>query len=85
MTQAEPDWTDGYFDELYLELFGFPDAERTDLEISQLRTLLPAPPPRVLDAACGIGRHSVRLAAAGYDVVGLDSSAFFLARARDRR
>lgn len=82
MTDAAPDWTDGYFDELYLDLLGFPDAERTDFEITQLGTLLPAPPARVLDAACGLGRHSVRLAAAGYDVVGLDSSEFFLERAK---
>ena len=82
MTQPPSDWTAGYFDELYLELFGFPDDERTDVEISALRTLLPDPPARVLDAACGIGRHAIRLAAAGYDVVGLDSSGLFLERAR---
>jgi SAM-dependent methyltransferase len=82
VTQTSSDWTDGYFDELYLELFGFPDAERTDVEIIALRTLLPDPPARVLDAACGVGRHAIRLAAAGYDVVGLDSSELFLDRAR---
>ena len=81
MTQSPSDWTDGYFDELYLELFGFPDAEQTDREISALRTLLPDPPARVLDAACGVGRHAVRLASAGYEVVGLDSSELFLDRA----
>ena len=82
VTQPPSDWTEGYFDELYLELFGFPDAERTDVEITALRTLLPDPPARVLDAACGVGRHAIRLAAAGYDVVGLDSSDLFLERAR---
>jgi SAM-dependent methyltransferase len=81
VTQSPSDWTDGYFDELYLELFGFPDAEQTDREISALRTLLPDPPARVLDAACGVGRHAVRLASAGYEVVGLDSSELFLDRA----
>ena len=85
VTQPPSDWTDGYFDELYLELFGFPDAERTDVEITALRTLLPDPPARVLDAACGVGRHAIRLAAAGYDVVGLDSSDLFLERARAAR
>jgi SAM-dependent methyltransferase len=81
VTSPGPDWTIGYFDELYLELFGFPDAERTDFEIAQLGAVLPDPPARVLDAACGVGRHAVRLAAAGYEVVGLDSSEFFLERA----
>ena len=82
MTQPPSDWTGGYFDELYLELFGFPDADRTAVEITALLTLLPDPPARVLDAACGVGRHAIRLAAAGYDVVGLDSSHLFLERAR---
>ncbi|MEX1008302.1 MAG: class I SAM-dependent methyltransferase [Acidimicrobiia bacterium] len=68
---------------LEAELFGFPDDEHTDFEVAALRTLLPDPPARVLDAACGVGRHSVRLAAAGYDVVGLDSSEFFLERAAE--
>ena len=36
----------------------------------------------MLDAACGVGRHAIRLAAAGYDVVGLDSSDLFLEHAR---
>jgi SAM-dependent methyltransferase len=36
----------------------------------------------VLDVACGIGRHSVFLAKAGYRVTGVDRSAAFLARAR---
>jgi SAM-dependent methyltransferase len=33
---------------------------------------LQAPPARVLDAGCGTGRVAVRLAALGYDVVGVD-------------
>lgn len=36
---------------------------------------------KVLDVACGIGRHSVFLAKAGYDVTGVDPSPTFLARA----
>jgi len=40
------------------------------------------PPGTVLDAACGTGRHSVHLAAAGHRIVGIDSSPAMLARAR---
>ena len=36
----------------------------------------------ILDAGCGNGRHAVPLAAAGYGVVGLDSSPSLLAAAR---
>ncbi|MGD9507495.1 MAG: class I SAM-dependent methyltransferase [Geminicoccaceae bacterium] len=39
-------------------------------------------PGRVLDAACGTGRHSVWLAAHGHEVVGVDASPDMLARAR---
>lgn len=40
------------------------------------------PPGRVLDAACGTGRHGVWLAAQGHEVVGVDASPDMLARAR---
>jgi ubiquinone/menaquinone biosynthesis C-methylase UbiE len=39
---------------------------------------------RLLDVPCGIGRHSVELAAMGYSVVGVDFSEPFLRRARSR-
>jgi SAM-dependent methyltransferase len=40
------------------------------------------PPGRILDAACGTGRHSVWLAAQGHEVVGVDLSPDMLAKAR---
>jgi 2-polyprenyl-3-methyl-5-hydroxy-6-metoxy-1,4-benzoquinol methylase len=39
---------------------------------------------RVLDVACGLGRHSVPLARRGYDVTGVDISPTFVGRARER-
>jgi SAM-dependent methyltransferase len=39
-------------------------------------------PGRVLDAACGTGRHSVWLAARGHDVIGVDASPDMLAKAK---
>lgn len=39
-------------------------------------------PGRVLDAACGTGRHSLWLAAQGHTVVGIDASPDMLAKAR---
>lgn len=40
-----------------------------------------APGVRILDAPCGIGRHSVHLAKMGYRVTGLDIAPLFLDRA----
>ncbi len=37
---------------------------------------------RVLDAACGTGRHAIALAQRGYEVVGFDASAGMIERAR---
>lgn len=44
----------------------------------------PLPPGRVLDAACGTGRHAAYLAGRGHQVIGVDSSPAMLARARER-
>ena len=82
MTERANHWSDGFFDEPYTELFPFPDAEQTDLEVDALVELLPLAPARVLDLACGQGRHSVRLAERGYEVIGVDTSSKFLEVAR---
>ena len=50
-----------------------PWAEQTEPEID--RALAMTRPPegaRVLDVACGTGRHSIELAARGFEVVGVD-------------
>ena len=39
---------------------------------------------RVLDVACGIGRHAIPLAERGYKVTGVDISPLFVQRARER-
>jgi SAM-dependent methyltransferase len=83
MVDAADDWTIGYFDDWYMQLLGFPPDEISDREVDSLCNLLQPPPARVLDAACGPGRHASRLAARDYDVVGLDSSAYFCGLLRD--
>jgi len=39
---------------------------------------------RILDMPCGPGRHSIELARRGYEVTGVDRTAGYLARARER-
>src|ERR1700680_3645205 len=82
MSRNDDDWTVGFFDDPYTQLFPFPGAEQTADEVEALSRLLPPSPARILDVACGPGRHAVRLAGRGHRVVGIDSSTSFLETAR---
>lgn len=57
--------------------------ERSDAEVTGLVQLLGLDAPmRILDLACGFGRHANRLAALGHSVVGIDYTPGFLELAR---
>lgn len=57
--------------------------ERSDRDVSSLINLLDLHPPmKILDLACGFGRHANRLAALEYSVTGIDQSDDFLDIAR---
>jgi SAM-dependent methyltransferase len=76
MTTADPDWFEGFFDEDYLRFATdrFP-AEETAAEADFLvEGLGLREGSRVLDLACGHGRHSVELARRGCLVIGVDLS-----------
>ncbi len=61
-----------------------PGAEETADEVAFLLEALEIEPgDRILDVACGAGRHAAPLAAAGARVVGVDTSAHLLRRAGD--
>jgi SAM-dependent methyltransferase len=72
------------FDEDYLYFYeDFLSDERTDAEVELLWRLLELEPgTEVLDAPCGHGRISNRLAARGARVTGLDATPLFLDAAR---
>jgi 2-polyprenyl-3-methyl-5-hydroxy-6-metoxy-1,4-benzoquinol methylase len=59
--------------------------ERSDAEVASLVKLLELDSPmRILDLACGFGRHANRLAALGHSVTGVDYMPGFIALARQK-
>lgn len=78
-------WWQTYFGELYLQLFAaMATPEGTAQEVAAVLGLLdPRPGARILDLACGQGRHAVLLARLGYRVAGLDLSAALLGHAQE--
>jgi SAM-dependent methyltransferase len=59
--------------------------ERSDIEVASLVKLLKLDSPmKILDLACGFGRHTNRLAALGHSVTGLDYMPGFLSLAQEK-
>ena len=81
---VDPGWYDGFFDDDWLTLIDQRSTpERNTAEVDFVVDALELRGgERVLDLACGIGRHSVELAHRGMRVTGLDLSAPSLERAR---
>src|SRR3989304_9276263 len=55
----------------------------TELEVAFLQKFLPPSGARVLDLACGAGRHSVSLAAYRHNLTGIDIGGFTINLARN--
>jgi SAM-dependent methyltransferase len=80
----ERPWFEQFFEEDYLEMYrdSF-SPERTDQEVEGIVSLLDLQPgAKILDLACGHGRHSIPLAKRGFEVTGFDLSRHFLDIAR---
>jgi SAM-dependent methyltransferase len=78
------EWFEEWFNDAYLHLYPHRDDADAERLVALLVRVLPWRPGwRVLDVACGEGRHARALAAAGARVVGLDLSPGLLARARE--
>jgi len=90
MSTPEP-WYRAFFERDYYDTFYAPlqaagqrlGPEATAREVDFIVDALELPHgARVLDLACGHGRHSVALASRGFDVTGLDLSAYHIELAR---
>ncbi len=81
---SAPPWFETFFGPDYFEIYrDFLTPERTASEVDgAIRLLGIAPGARVLDLACGHGRHAIPLAERGFLVTGYDLSETFLERAR---
>jgi SAM-dependent methyltransferase len=80
----EKAWYESFFGEDYFEIYeGVLRPEVAAEHVEGIVSLLDLQPgARILDLACGHGRHSILLAKRGFDVTGYDLSEIFLARAR---
>jgi len=76
------EWFVGFHQGLAARFWRAAAAAMAEDDVRVVRTLLGDPPARVLDVPCGDGRMSIRLAAAGYEVIGVDIVASEVAQAR---
>jgi len=76
------EWFEQWFGEEYLRLYPHRDEADAERLTALIERHAPFSGRRVLDLACGPGRHSARLAARGALVVGFDLSLPLLLRAR---
>ena len=80
-------WKNFFDDDMYKILYELYPERRQESTIRQcdfIETVLKPPKhAKILDLACGPGRHSIELAKRGYKVIGFDYSGLFLDKARD--
>jgi histidinol-phosphate/aromatic aminotransferase/cobyric acid decarboxylase-like protein/SAM-dependent methyltransferase len=80
-------WYKSFFGEEYWK-FHEPQisADQTAIEVAYIRQLLPQNTlhRNVVDLGCGVGRHTIALAQAGYQMTGVDISAWAIDKAQRR-
>ena len=70
--------------ETYPYMFSPSRIAAAEAEVEPLLALVSMRPQSILDLCCGPGRFAIPLARRGFRVTGVDRTAFFLARARER-
>lgn len=78
------EWFEQWFGEEYLRIYPHRDDEDAGRLVALVDRQRPVAGRRVLDLACGPGRHAAQLAGRGAHVVGVDLSLPLLSRARHR-
>jgi SAM-dependent methyltransferase len=78
------EWFEQWFGEEYLRLYPHRDDEDAERLATLIERHVPLEGCRVLDLACGPGRHAAQFARRGAEVVGFDLSMPLLSRARHR-
>ena len=86
MTSHDTDWftNDDFWEASFAHMFPDSRFDAAGDELDAILALAATTPQRVLDMACGPGRHAIAAAERGLEVVGVDRSAFLLQHARDR-
>ncbi len=77
-------WYQQWFGEEYLDLYSYRDEKEARRHIQFLRKQWGIVEDRVLDLACGSGRHIEEMNASGYRVTGVDLSVTLLRGAKKR-
>ena len=79
------DWWKTFFKPSVYPLADLVNEKETEKEIRELLRRRPIPNgAKILDVACGVGRHSLSLARRGYQVTGVDYSSSYLSEAKRR-
>lgn len=81
---SDTNWWKTIFDKKYLDTYlADLTSKRTSQEVDFIVNKIPlSQKDKILDLACGHGRHSIELAKRGFDVVGLDYSTPFIEKAK---
>lgn len=79
------DWWKTFFKPAIYPMSDLAGGKETEKEILELLSRLPVPQAaKILDVACGVGRHSLSLARRGYKVTGVDYSSAYISEAKRR-
>ncbi|MDO3410465.1 class I SAM-dependent methyltransferase [Saccharibacillus sp. CPCC 101409] len=77
------EWYEESFGEDYLRVYNYRDEQGAEHEVREMISWLKLEQgSKVLDLCCGMGRHSLSLAEAGYEATGMDLSDVLLGEAK---